>query len=355
MGINANLSRTFIHMGIPNVVAMSDKFSSCASANFQISFYEAFLSELRTFSEAAAIARRDLREYKLPPGGTRRGTKVQDWFVPVVYTSGRELQVTLSESHEPRLSWNSQSARPTTKSKNITSLRQWLSTIHHLCTAIPKRCRLAYQQSTKRDLFELPGLIIRSIEDERNLLALDNDTLALESDLTEDRIVVLYGTSDHRDSTKLRRLSRLWLETGFVHEVHYIEAHQFLNKSPRLSARLNESVHNRGVADVYPLPQSTHNEDYTSAPQVVLIIDHVDALFPAAKVDKWQSQGQQRLINFIQSLPKKVADHRYPSIMPYLMLLGTEDPEWWKKKFKDVELDWIFRKRNQSASYRRIV
>ena len=291
-GINANLGRIFIRTGIPNVVAMSHKFSSDASALFQTSFYNAFLSETRPFSEAVAIARLDLRENMIRRGGDTGGTKVQDWFVPVVYTNGREVQVTVTGNSGPRLSWPSQLSGQKTKGKSITSIRE-ASIIRHQCAAL--------------------------IGDELNLLPLDTDILKLENHLIEDRVVVLYGSADSLHSIKLRRLARLWLSTNFVKEVQYVDARQFLEESPRLSERLKPQrlVQSPKVDEFYPLAEPIHSDTRASRPSVVLIIDRMDELFSPARPDERYKQGQQKLIDLLDRLPKKVRGY-YPNQMPYL-------------------------------------
>lgn len=362
-GINANLGRIFIRTGIPNVVAMSHKFSSDASALFQTSFYNAFLSETRPFSEAVAIARRDLRENMIRRGGDTGGTKVQDWFVPVVYTNGREVQVTVTGNSGPRLSWPSQLSGQKTKGRSITSIRERTSIIRHqcaalrvVCAALRQICRSAYQNSSRRDILKLPSIVNRHIGDELNLLALDTDILKLENNLIEDRVVVLYGSADSLHSIKLRRLARLWLSTNFVEEVQYVDARQFLEESPRLSERLKPQrlVQSPKVDEFYPLAKSIHSGTRASRPSVVLIIDRMNELFSPARPDERYRQGQQKLKDLLDRLPKKVAGY-YPSQMPYLLLAGPGDPEWWRRQFDDIEMDWTFRKCHERASYHRLV
>ena len=344
---------------------MSQDFTSYASDVFQRSFYEAFLLTLLPFSKAAAIARKCLRASKLQSGRRAAGVRIQDWSVPVVYTAGKDVQVVLSEDREPRLSWPLQLPGTIIQSKRMTLVRRRIPALRHryrnvavMCAAISQTCVSEYQQRSTSGLLKLPSSIIRSIKDDIEIPALDIDTLKLEQGLVEDPIVILHGITSQSQSVKLQRMARLWLTTGFVDNAFYVKAHQFLYHSSHTNTRLKQqgTVLCCDVAKIYALMKSMQESDSTSGSKAVIIIDLVDALFPSsAKLDKQYLEGQRRFKDFLSALPKKTTSGRYPTCMPYLILTGKEDVNWWDQKLEDLELDTTYQKAHQTASYRRIV
>lgn len=80
--------------GIPNVVAMSYNMSDAMAYIFFSEFYRSLLIERHELGDAASIARRKLyikrKRYNYM---TENSANLEDWFVPVVYTSGRRFWV----------------------------------------------------------------------------------------------------------------------------------------------------------------------------------------------------------------------------------------------------------------------
>ena len=94
-GDDANIAKTFARAGVKKVLAMAYKASESAMLRFLENFYKEFLIEGRSFTEAAALARRVLRQNSSRDARFHLERPLQDWFVPVVYSSVAELSLIL--------------------------------------------------------------------------------------------------------------------------------------------------------------------------------------------------------------------------------------------------------------------
>ena len=83
-----------------NISAMSYKFFSSAAVLFHIKFYISSFIEILPFSEAACHARRTLRNNQKRWGLDNESLDIQDWLVPVVYSTNDNLQI-ISEPITP--------------------------------------------------------------------------------------------------------------------------------------------------------------------------------------------------------------------------------------------------------------
>ncbi len=89
-GDAANVAKTFTESGVQNVVAMSFEAHKSAAEQFLRGFYHSLFLQGHTFSQAARQARELLRQN--PERQARLGLKrpVNDHFVPVVYSLGKD-------------------------------------------------------------------------------------------------------------------------------------------------------------------------------------------------------------------------------------------------------------------------
>lgn len=86
-GKRANLATIFTQGGIPHVFAMSYKVQISAFKILLDAYYGSFLKSGSRFAESAAVARKALRETRTRIGKFGVELELEDWIVPVVYTS----------------------------------------------------------------------------------------------------------------------------------------------------------------------------------------------------------------------------------------------------------------------------
>jgi hypothetical protein len=178
-GDDANIAKTFSRVGVKSILAMSYKATQCAATKFLAAFYQQFLQSGKTLAAAAAAARSELRSDPVRPARYRRTLKLQDWFVPVVYTSSPELRL----------------SRP-----------------------VPS------PQTPK-------PITATDFTDETKLYGRDFDLLRVESALAESKNESIYisGAVAVGKSALLRHAASRWRSTSFVDVVLYLD---FSNWSP---------------------------------------------------------------------------------------------------------------------------
>ncbi|KAK3370978.1 hypothetical protein B0T24DRAFT_531291, partial [Lasiosphaeria ovina] len=100
-GDDANIAKVFYRHGVYNVLAMSFKVSSHAAEIFLGSFYHSLLVLGQPFWQAAATARVASRESPTRHARFGLDVSVTDWFIPVTYSSGVDIQVVQHENDKP--------------------------------------------------------------------------------------------------------------------------------------------------------------------------------------------------------------------------------------------------------------
>ena len=380
-GVGANLSRTFIRSGITNVLAMTNKISSAATLNLLITFYESLLLDTRTFSQAAAIARRELRESVYRFGGEARSQQIQDWFIPVFYTDGTDRQIDTHKTERHR----SLRACDIVAHLAIAMIATVVGTLIAMASGISRfmptafsRYRLGWTHITDWDLVEYWKHTAHYVSESRVLvtvenstlaiqsccgtgsilaagvlLALDNDILALAACLTEFRIVAWSVPLETDISTMMRHLARLWCSTGFTSRVLFLNSTQFMeDRSAEIVHLINEMSRSNGHRKV-----CTYNETQppgfasVTTPTLTIIITDMNALFPQ-KPDQRSRNGQAIFLDFVNRLPAKT-DGLYPSSRPYLIFVGSQPVSWWSRIFSNMESDWGHCLRKRKPIFRR--
>jgi CHAT domain/NB-ARC domain len=90
-GDDANIAKSLARAGVKSVLAMVYQASESAMLRFLENFYKEFLIEGRSFTNAATVARRNLRLDSARDARFHLKLPLHDWFVPVVYSSVPEL------------------------------------------------------------------------------------------------------------------------------------------------------------------------------------------------------------------------------------------------------------------------
>lgn len=274
-GTRANLAKIFAQGGIPHVFAMSYKLQISAVKILLDAFYGSFLKSGSTFAESAAVARKAMRETRTRIAKFGVELELEDWVVPVVYTSS---------DIDPGIK--------TSKKLASSPERSWAS-------------RTGRKQSC------LPAL--------PSFRGRDSDILKLENTLLENesggrgRLLLLSGKSGCGKTALLRFLQSWWFVTGWTLEAIYIDMEGSGIETPDQLCKLIYKKHARkGLAPFKSLGnRPLHNllqdmYDAQEGPQQskrkpLLILDHLPSVFPIrrwkdkdlhaykAKADGWKS------------------------------------------------------------------
>ena len=342
-GIRANLSRIFAREGISNIFAMSYRFSASAAILVLTEFFDAFFVDTVPFSEAACHARRKLREVKEREATDNRQLDIrEDWWVPVVYSNHKDVQITI---HQHTTSRPSSSVQDTLVSLCIaasiialgclyTSLR-FLVQSNTILSKRPKREHFRHTESIR-----LQDGFADTIKDNQSFLELDGQTLQLERDLIGDHTIILHGRPAVGKSQLITHLSRLWLATNFVDHIYIYQAKDFLKGWLSATVRATWSYlrgdHNHLYTHVSCPIEDIDNK--WAVPKTIVIIDHIDDLYTADISVQQRARGQAALHTFLSRvLTAKNALDRCPW-RPYLVLVGQHGPAWWADNFKELNL-----------------
>ena len=342
-GIRANLSRIFARKGISNIFAMSYSFSASAAILALNEFFDAFIVNTVPFSEAACYARRKLREVKEREGIDNRQLDIrEDWWVPVVYSNHKDVQITI---HQPAASVPSPSVQDRLVSLCIatpvislgylyTSLR-FLTQSNTVLSEHPEREQFRHTESLR-----LQDGFADAIKDQQSFIELDGQTLQLERDLIEDHAIILHGPPSLGKSQLITHLSKLWLATSFVDHIYIYQANEFLNGWLSTTVQTTWSYlrgdHDHLYTDLsYPI-EDIDNE--WAIPKTIIIIDHVDDLYTPDISVQERARGQAALRTFLSRVfnPERLGDQC--PWRPYLVLVGHNGPDWWRTNFEQISL-----------------
>ena len=330
-GFNANLSRIFGQHGISNVLAMSYKFSVSAAKIFHVAFYQAFLIKAVPFSEAASYARHCLRQNQNREAARHRTCDIQDWFVPVVYSNGKDTKLNIPERPEPGRAFMT---HPKLSRNCFISIYKGVNRcirIGHLFFAclgpLSLNCKAGYRQLS--DEHTPPPPVYDPPVPERA-----GDILRLERDITVDggHLVFLCGPPKAGKSMLLRCVQHLWLSTHFCDRVYYINAERFLEScwATRVIRPLTRGwSYDDGLSYRFR-PLRGCNDDESSPPRTAIIIDQLDDLYPPNPTQR-QVRGQQRFQRYL-SRATDGFDRGGQSQRPYIILVSRHnDADWWRQ------------------------
>lgn len=369
-GVDANLSRIFAQKNIFNILAMSYKISSSAATMYFTHFYKALLIETLPFSEAASRARKALREQKEREGPDSLRCHILDWFVPVVYTGHRDLQIT------PRSSPLLPSTIPAERSLKIRDywtlfiwrFYWWLLRVWRLISRLLTICSSAVfsslypSQSSRGATRRFPltdqakcrpqmiWLDVETFDDDKQAyqnpwypLALDGFVMEFEHKLDHDHHTYLHGPPKAGKSFLLDQLSHSWLSTNITQRVYVIQSSMFLEGwIPTLWRCLLHSIqgHSRYLYATAHLPRNEDSQDegFNAEPRVTVIVDHVDELFSKDLTRQQKAQAKVRIDAFLSKVVG-VTRGRIYTRRPRLILVGRQGDDWLHEHFDDSDFD----------------
>ncbi|PMD38652.1 hypothetical protein L207DRAFT_634679 [Hyaloscypha variabilis F] len=95
-GDEANIARTFTKAGVQNVLAMAYKTLGPTCTTFMRCFYESLIAGGNPFSIAVRDAREHLRSAPNRDARFALNRQLEDWIIPVVYASGKDVELRIS-------------------------------------------------------------------------------------------------------------------------------------------------------------------------------------------------------------------------------------------------------------------
>jgi energy-coupling factor transporter ATP-binding protein EcfA2 len=185
-GPDANLARVFIEEGVSSVVAMQADVMSGSATSFSANFYRGFLQRGLSFSEAVQAAREELRRDGIRSARFGLEVTLEDWVVPVTYLRDADARIV-----PPEMTPSEDSKVPA-------------STPHSFFSS--------FAGFTKTP----PTASI-------DLIGRGRDTLNIEKDLIESKILIVTGQAGVGKTALLRHLAGVWRATKFAERVIYVD------------------------------------------------------------------------------------------------------------------------------------
>ena len=358
-GPSANLSSIFLKRGISAILAMSHNMHDSISKRFFAVFYREIFVESASLQTAASKARKGLFDDRLRWSYSKgRRVSIQDWFIPVLYTSSDEAY---------RLSYNlAWYLRPPFV---ISTQLEWLFLVvwiviylfpsDQLCAWIghrgeycPNHPRLP-SVSPLRLLYGSPPYLIFvrkvfrlrrywQIRQRLSVLAEDRqNALRIEADLIKTKMIFIHNEEDVEDDASpfINCLAVIWECTHFAVFRGAIEAERFLqpgdltsNDHWRLWVKACTNFVWLLVHDLWD-----RRFIFTKEAKSLIIIENVDSLYlekEELRDKECYALAQQRLEVWLQ---EQLTNQNNRVSPPYLMLtarhreaLGDDVPKWLK-------------------------
>jgi hypothetical protein len=340
-GASANLSSIFIKHDVEAVLAMSHNMHDSISKRFYSEFYRELLIHHEAISVAASKARRKLfKDRKRWHYSREREVDIQDWFIPVVYTSSEEpwrltrhsrfLWLALYDTmifaisvlslfvgamiYYLELGKRSQTLRKVVTKPSGPSSSILISYAQILLVG-PPSVVLARRFWGLREHWRLRQRLKILSEDRKNVLR-------IEGDLSKKKMIFFHSADDVGDTARplLESLTYVWKRTCFVDHGVSIDAEWFVHPTD-LGPHDGWNLWIKAYKNVLCLRvYNLKNRHFGSsgATKTVIIMDNLDILYPEDSVlnqNQYYALAQRRLEDWLQehfsSRPNKT--------LPYLL------------------------------------
>lgn len=338
-GVNANLSATFAEHGVSNILALSSKMLSNAVSSLILKFYEELFLRRQTFSEAASAARKTLRTDTARMARFGLEVSLLDWAVPVIYSSGRDIETTkpnMKASESPCCEGSTRELRaqnqdgsqqvPRTQTMGQHS-RKVTSTLYRgfvdFVASVSQRLQTIYIQPLKHFAAADTWPIGRNF-----------DILRLEQRLLESGTLFLHGPAGSGKTTLVSHLWHMWHKTNFFERTLYLDlsddslsnwqSWEELTSKNLKGYSANDTAKLKGVISDIRSHKSCVILDSTSWPYV----SHATASQLAVQVN---------VFFFIERLLQEQCEN-CGDRNPFLILVGRDASEkWWQSHFKQLQ------------------
>jgi hypothetical protein len=169
----------------------------------------------------------------------------------------------------------------------------------------------------------------------QGLVELNIELLLLERELVNRRLIFLNGPRSAKKTTLIKNLISLWLVTGFVDHVLYIDAKHFLESW--VDQRVRAVRGQPSTSTVFRLhrrPCGEEEESQIWIPRMMVVIDHVDLIFGDESTEPRRKHAQRRFDGFMSKLREVYSSDSHPILLPYIIVIGQQPGQWWERKFR---------------------
>ncbi|KAG8534288.1 uncharacterized protein KY384_001132 [Bacidia gigantensis] len=240
-GRDANLCQIFNEFGISTVLGMSHSISVDAAKIFLGKFYYHLLVEGREFSHSVALARAALQENRERVGKSGQKFEIADWIVPVLWSDGKDFQITVEVNGDP-----SKSRPPLSPLRASNPLHNPLGCVLDIlflliCLRSIFRRHQRFptfneEVTAYQSLSQLEEGIIEETHLEPMVMDLGSDHLRAIRDLGVGRILYIHdGEADDR-ANFMEGLTEQLLATNSASKVEYKTAKDFVSTGSRATS-----------------------------------------------------------------------------------------------------------------------
>ena len=314
-GTDANLARVFIEEGISNVAAMQADVMSGSATSFSANFYRGFLQRGLSFSEAVQAAREELRRDGIRSARFGLEVTLEDWVVPVTYLCDADARIAPPEM------------TPCEDSKVPASI---LPSFFSSFAKTPPAASI-------------------------DLIGRGRDTLNIEKDLIESKILIVTGQAGVGKTALLRHLAGVWRATKFAERVIYVDFAQ-----PPFPVTVSDAIE-RAKSDGEPMRSFSGRvsdslwgwwtQDKTVAAEKVaqfvedcheqssvLIFDSLDlalsALPPKVRSGSLNDDQRAELSALVDCLVNSTLKQGQKK--PMVILVGRAGSQYWNNRFETI-------------------
>ena len=205
-GKGGNIAQIIALRAFDQVLAMCHPASESATSMFLAQFYHQFLSQLSSFTTAARVARRYLRNDPLRSARFHLQIPVVDYQIPVVYSSSTDPVRDWSDDSQPR--------EPSIAESASDAAIQQDSSLHALNTI-----ELVPVQPGAAQVFKPTKPAVKLLQ----LFGREFDMMRFEKMLMSKGHVYMHGSMGVGKTTFLANLAVSWAKTAFISKVFFID------------------------------------------------------------------------------------------------------------------------------------
>jgi hypothetical protein len=296
-GDEANIARTFTKAGVQNVLAMTFKILGSTCTEFMGCFYECFIAGRKPFSIAVRNARERLRCSPNRDARFALSRSLEDWVVPVVYASGKDVELHISSVLDKDFLIESPVSTPISKGRATS----------------------------------LSPLFGRSF-----------DVLRFESVFLESNITRLAGPAGIGKTAFIHHLLRYWEDTGLFEKTLYVDCASLqvdgIQTPKALLQRVLDERSDCSTSDTSEREQTEYRAMISELGYnfEVIVLDNLDASH--SDVDemnehgRWPESARVALIALIRDI-FRITPYGEEDSLSFIFVGRRNDDEWWEEHF----------------------
>jgi CHAT domain len=299
-GIFANLAITFLEKGLSNVLAMSYEFARSAIGPCFTTFYDVFLRQGSSFSNAAQEARASLMTDQKRNARFGLDVEVKDWFIPVSYTSGRDEIV-----------------------------------------SYPRTGDLAIHTDNYN------RMIFTEMLSDNRLIGRDYDTLRLEQTILQSDTILVHGPAGVGKSVFAKYALDIWGRTNLFPRQSFIDLQERLILETYSGLSILEQI-----CDDLKLPHwflgltvssdvsiSTEEHDKLHLDDVVIVLDNIQTI-----LNKYFTAGLQDMVNAVKYVLRRFSSNILTDSQSHgvkFILTARNGKDWFEDRCKLISPEYF--------------